>query len=152
MIRPGRLALFVAVGIAVATAVPADRLQQSILQHKDWIEDCTDRPVSVAKSDLILYSVKVEHDRGELVYCLLSTGRRVMEDSLSLGDHVDSAAMFLPPFPNGYNLRTGSPATVAEALIQSGERVLVVSAPYADLGIERVEPVSEHSFLVARTI
>jgi hypothetical protein len=146
--RLGRHALFVAVGIAVATAVPADRLQHSILQHKDWIEDCTDRPVSVAKSVLILYSVKVERDRGELVYCLLSTGRRVMEDSLSLGDHADSAVMFLPSFPNGYNLRTGSSVTVAEALIQSEERVLVVSAPYADLGIERVEPVSEHSFLV----
>lgn len=149
LIRPRRLALF-AVGIVVATAVPADRLEQYIGAHKDWIEDCTDLPVSVAKrvkGDLFLYSVMAEHDSGELFHCLLSKGRRVMEDSLSLGDHVDFAAMVLPPFQNSYTLKTGSPITVAEALIRSEERVLVVSADGND-GIERIGPVSENSFLV----
>ena len=118
------------------------------MQHKDWIEDCTDLPVYVAKLDIVIYAVTAEHDSGELFNCLLSTGSRVVEDSLSLSNHVDSVAMFLPPFPNGYDLRTGSPTTVPEALIQNGERVLVVSAPYGDFGIARIEPVSENSFLV----
>ena len=144
VIRLRRLVLC-AIALVSPAARSDDRLEQIIVEHNDWIEDCTDLSVSVARQDLILYYIEVERDGGEVVYCLLSTGRRVVEKSLSLND---SAAMFLPPFPNGYDLRTGSPTTVPEALIRSGERVLVVSAPYGDFGIERIEPLSGNSYLV----
>lgn len=146
VIRFRRLVLC-AIVLVSSTARSDDRLEQSIVEHNDWIEYCTDLSVSVAiaRQDLILYYIEVERDSGEVVYCLLSTGRGVVEKSLSLDN---SAAMFLPPFPNGYDLRTGSPTTVPEALIRTEERVLVVSAPYGDFGIERIEPVSGNSYLV----
>ena len=55
--------------------------------------------------------------------------------------------MYLPPFPNSHSPRNASPVRVPEALIRTGERILIVSGARGDLGIECVKPVSEHSFV-----
>ena len=127
-----------------SAAVP-DYVQQDIVQHKDWIESCTDLPVLVVDQDLILYYIDVERGHEEIIQCLLSKVSRVME---ACGADGGTNAMYLPPFPNSQSPRDGSPVRVPEALIRTGERILIVSGARGDLGIECVQPVSENSFVV----
>lgn len=79
-----------------SAAVP-DYVQQDIVQHKDWIESCTDLPVLVVDQDLILYYINVERGHEEIIQCLLSKVSRVIE---ACGADGGTIAMYLPPFPN----------------------------------------------------
>ena len=118
-------------------------LPAAFVQHRDWIESCTDLPVLVVSQDLVLYSIDVEDGLEPIVKCLLSKVDPVARQSSSdVG-----VTMYLPPFANYNEPKDGNPLKVPEALIRTEARILIISGIFGDYGLDYVQRVSENSLV-----
>ena len=119
-------------------------LPAAFMQHRDWIESCTDLPVLVVNQELVLYSIDVEDGLESIAHCLLSKADRVERQSSS---DVGVVTMYLPPFANSNGPIDGSPQIVPEALIRTEAGILIISGRHGDFGLEYVQRVSENSLV-----
>ena len=119
-------------------------LRAAFVQHRDWIESCTDLPVLVVNQELVLYSIDVEDGLESIAHCLLSKADRVERQSSS---DVGVVTMYLPPFANSNGPIDGSPQIVPEALIRTEAGILIISGRHGDFGLEYVQRVSENSLV-----
>ncbi len=119
-------------------------LPAAFMQHRDWIESCTDLPVLVVDQDLVLYSIDAEDGLEQIAQCLLSTVDRVARQSSS---DVGAVTMYLPPFSNYNEPKDANPVRVPEALIRTKEGILIIAGTYGDYGLDHVERVSEKSYI-----
>ena len=118
-------------------------LPAAFVQHRDWIESCTDLPVLVVSQDLVLYSIDVEDGLEPIAKSLLSKVDPVARQSSSdVG-----VTMYLPPFANYNEPKDGNPLKVPEALIRTEARILIISGIFGDFGLDYVQRVSENSLV-----
>lgn len=121
-----------------------DYVEQSIRQHKNWIQSCTNSALVVSRSGLILYTIILGSNGDDVIRCLLS-GR-----DTNAGSHVsDNKAAVAYPSPfDVAMLGDGPPRQMFEVLIQTSAKALVVSGVGSDTGVTLVTPVSGNAFIV----
>jgi hypothetical protein len=129
---------------ATSWADASEYVEQSIRQHKNWIQTCTDSSIAVSRTDLILYAIELGPDSDDVIRCLLS-GR----DASSGSQVSDSQAAVAYPSPfDGSMLGDGPQRQMFEVLIQTGTKVLIVSGVESDAGITGIRHVSGNDFIV----
>lgn len=105
-----------------------------------WVQSCAKRPVSRfsdGKGDIAVYAVNPGSRRGASIQCL--TGGR--KDDLGDG-HVLI-------FSSATDVRCGENCwPKPEALARIGDRLLIVTSPGSDYGVEKIQRVSRNVFIV----
>jgi hypothetical protein len=107
---------------------------------RHWILSCTDRPVlqfSDAKQHLTIHAINPSGRRGALIRCL--TGGRKDD----LGDRHVLIFSSATDVSCGENCRPKP-----EAVARIGDRLLVVTSPGSDYGVEKIQRVSRNVFIV----
>lgn len=117
---------------------------QSIKQHKNWIQSCSDSSVAVTRSGLILYAFELGPDSDDVIRCLLSG--RDASSGIQISDS-EAAVAYLSPF-DGIILGDGPQRQMFEALIQTSTKALIVSGVESDGGITRIRHISGNAFVV----
>jgi hypothetical protein len=110
----------------------------------NWIQSCTNSGISVERSGLIVYAIELELGDGDTIPCLLSGREANAGIPVSDGEAV---VTYLSPI-DVVILGDGPRRQMPEALIQSDNKALIVSAVESDRGITRIIHVSSDVFIV----
>jgi len=121
-----------------------DYVEQSIRQHKNWIQSCTDSSIAVSRTDLILYAIDLEPNGDDVIRCLLSD-----RDTNSDSQASDSEAAIVYPTPFDVIMSGDGPhPQMLEVLLRTSSKALIVSGIESDTGVTRVRHVSGNTFIV----
>lgn len=125
-------------------AASDDYVEQSVRQHKNWIQSCTGSSITVNRAALILYAIDLGPNGDELIRCLLSDRDTNSDNQVSIGP---VAVMYPSPF-DSIIPGDGSERQMLEVLLRLETKALIVSGAPSDLGVTRVKHVSGDAFII----
>ena len=112
----------------------------SILQHTSWIQNCSPNSVSVVDEGLIVYVFDLGAASGAVIGCLNIQGNPDLDD----GEFV----IFPSPIDSVFDMETEEESPMPEALVRSGNKLLVAAGTESDHGVTAVQRMSGHTFIV----
>ncbi|MEE9269661.1 MAG: hypothetical protein V3V49_05300 [Candidatus Krumholzibacteria bacterium] len=112
----------------------------SISQHVSWIKNCSQNPVFIVDEGLIVYVIDVGAESGDVIDCLDIQGNP------DLGD--GAFVIFPSPIDIVINPETYKESPMPEALIRSGNMLLVAAGTESDHGVMEVQRISGDTFIV----
>ncbi len=121
---------------AHAYALKAD----SISQHVSWIKNCSPNPVFIVDEGLIVYVIDVGAESDDVIDCLNIQGIPDLGD----GEFV----IFPSPIDIVIGIDTGKERPMPEALVRSGNKLLVAAGTESDHGVTEVQRISGDTFIV----
>ena len=125
----------------IAFSVHAQLLNaDSTSQHVSWIKNCSLNPVFIVDEDLIVYVTDVGAESGDVIDCLNIQGIPDLGDGKFL--------IFPSPIDIIIGIETGKERPMPEALVRSGNKLLVVAGTKSDHGVTGVQRISGDTFLV----
>lgn len=122
----------------------AGLIQKSIRMHKESIRECTERPVSVNKKNLIVYTISTND--ADTFACLLS--KLGIKKSVT-GKSKGGLATYTSRIDLRYSPEDGSGTGMLEAAMKAAHKIVLVSAMDSDDGLESIVRLKDGRLLAS---